>query len=64
MSLCQILKFWIDGFRKMNVDRLFSIKAMPDVHITNDAWECLFYHIITEKMNAINVFKYFVSWVC
>ena len=47
----------------MNVGRFFSIKAMPDAHITNDAWECLFYHIITEKMNAINVFKYFVSWV-
>ena len=66
--LVRFLNFGLMGSGKytlwilMNVDILFSVKAVPDSNITSDAWECLFYHIITEKLSAINVFKYFVSW--
>lgn len=56
----RICTFWI---LLMDVDRLFSIKAMPNPPITNNVWQCLFYHVITEKLDAIDVFKCFVSWI-
>lgn len=43
----------------MNADKLFSEEEMPNSTVTNNTLECLFHHIITEKLEAINVLNFF-----